>query len=113
MKVVVQSSMSGCNLPLRDRLLMFQKAGFTAYDISVYREMAEGGAFCGEEYLAAAHEHRAYADSLGLICDQFIHHLFKHGAAEAVQPAGFVYAFGEVRIGDDGCLEQQFALRFD
>ena len=70
MKVVVQSSMSGCNLPLRDRLLMFQKAGFTAYDISVCQEMAEGGAFCGEEYLAAAHEHRAYADSLGLICDQ-------------------------------------------
>ena len=70
MKISIQSWVSGCTLPLRERLRLFKNAGFDTYDASVYEEIKEGGAFFGADYLAKAHAFRAYADELGIACNQ-------------------------------------------
>lgn len=55
----------------REVLKMLKNAGFTAYDFSMFRNSnAYKEIMLADDYMAKAQEFRAYADSLGLPCNQ-------------------------------------------
>lgn len=55
----------------KEAIRIVAKAGFDAYDMTLCSvEKIEGHPLTGPDFRAAAQEIRAYADSLGLVCNQ-------------------------------------------